>query len=254
MSNSNMDPPQETESSAPTSHGSVDYDQALKYWGDVSADDCGMLGGVPKWKGYANINKVDLHGSRSFLAKLGIGEKNGRQIVENALEGGAGIGRVTEGLLLHVAREVDIIEPIFKFTLALHGKPGIRSIENISMSAWRPDPLVSYGLVWIQWCLGYLTDEEVLEHLGHCKSALKSPNGLIVIKENISTSGQDIYDDEDGGVTRGDAKFRKLFKEAGLRIVKVEIQKGMSPANAEKLFPVKMYGLKPEALEPEIEQ
>ncbi|KAG7105044.1 Alpha N-terminal protein methyltransferase 1 like [Verticillium longisporum] len=69
-----------------------------------------------------------------------------------------------------------------------------------------------------------------------------------------STSGQDIYDDEDGGVTRGDAKFRKLFKEAGLRIVKVEIQKGMSPANAEKLFPVKMYGLKPEALEPEIEQ
>lgn len=93
------------------------------------------------------------------------------------------IGRVTEGLLLHVAKEVDIIEPIPKFTLALHGKPGIRSIQNISMSAWRPDPLVSYGLVWIQWCLGYLTDEELLEHLGHCKSALKSPDGLIVIKK-----------------------------------------------------------------------
>ncbi|KAG7112449.1 Alpha N-terminal protein methyltransferase 1 like [Verticillium longisporum] len=223
-----MVPPQATESSAPTSHGSVNYDQTLKYWGGVSADDCGMLGGVPKWKGYANINKVDLHGSRSFLAKLGVGENNGRQIVENALEGGAGIGRVTEGLLLHVAKEVDIIEPIPKFTLALHGKPGIRSIQNIN--------------------------EELLEHLGHCKSALKSPDGLIVIKENISTSGQDIYDDEDGGVTRGDGKFRKLFKEAGLRIVKVEIQKGMNPPNAEKLFPVKMYALKPEALELEKEQ
>lgn len=55
-----------------------------RYWEGVTADINGMLGGFPA------VSKVDLQGSRSFLAKLGIGSKNGRRRVAAALEGGAG--------------------------------------------------------------------------------------------------------------------------------------------------------------------
>ena len=68
----------------------VDTEKALTYWSDVQSDDSGMLGGVPDADGFAHISRVDLQGSRSFLAKLGIGHKNNRQPVQNALEGGAG--------------------------------------------------------------------------------------------------------------------------------------------------------------------
>ena len=61
-----------------------------KYWEGVEADVNGMLGGVPMVGGFAYVSKVDLQGSRSFLAKLGIGSKNGRRRVATALEGGAG--------------------------------------------------------------------------------------------------------------------------------------------------------------------
>jgi len=61
-----------------------------EYWEGVSADTDGMLGGVPSLAGFSHVSKVDLQGSRSFLAKLGIGEKNGRRRVSSALEGGAG--------------------------------------------------------------------------------------------------------------------------------------------------------------------
>jgi len=63
---------------------------AEKYWEGVDADINGMLGGVPSVAGFSHIHKVDLQGSRSFLAKLGIGKKNGRRRVATALEGGAG--------------------------------------------------------------------------------------------------------------------------------------------------------------------
>ena len=61
-----------------------------EYWDGIDADVNGMLGGIPSVVGYAHISKVDLQSSRSFLAKLGIGSKNGRHKIDNALEGGAG--------------------------------------------------------------------------------------------------------------------------------------------------------------------
>lgn len=50
----------------------------------VDADVNGMLGGFPY------VSKVDLQSSRNFLAKFGIGTKEGQRIVNAALEGGAG--------------------------------------------------------------------------------------------------------------------------------------------------------------------
>lgn len=40
---------------------------------------------------------------------------------------------------------------------------------------------------------------------------------------------------------RTDLKFRELFKQAELRLVKTEVQKGLPVG----LFPVRMYALKP---------
>ena len=54
------------------------------YWNSVGADVNGMLGGLP------TVSKVDLQGSRAFLAKLGIGRSNNLRKVQKALEGGAG--------------------------------------------------------------------------------------------------------------------------------------------------------------------
>ena len=67
-------------------------DRSLEYWGNVSVDVCGMLGGVPAVSGFSSINRIDLQGSRNFLAKLGIGLKQGRRRIQSALEGGAGWG------------------------------------------------------------------------------------------------------------------------------------------------------------------
>ena len=68
----------------------IDRDQSIRYWEDANADDDGMLGGVPAVAGFSQTSKIDLQGSRSFLAKLGLGTTNNRRTVTCALEGGAG--------------------------------------------------------------------------------------------------------------------------------------------------------------------
>ena len=62
----------------------TDCGDSVQYWEGISADIDGMLGGI------TCVNKVDLQGSRSFLAKLGIGLKGGRRRVRSVLEFGAG--------------------------------------------------------------------------------------------------------------------------------------------------------------------
>ncbi|OHW92119.1 DUF858 domain-containing protein [Colletotrichum incanum] len=204
------------------------------YWQGVDADVNGMLGGFPY------ISKVDLQGSRNFLAKLGIGSKSGLRTVSRALEGGAGIGRITEGFLLDVAEQVDIVEPIAKFTAALQEKPGVGSVFNIGLEEWKPLEGTAYDLVWNQWCLGHLTDDQLIDYMRRCKQVVAPNDGLIVVKENLSTSGVDLFDDIDSSVTRVDEKFRALFEQAGLRLIKTELQRGFP----KELFPVRMYALK----------
>lgn len=54
------------------------------FFSDVDADVNGMLGGFPY------VSRIDLQGSRNFLAKFGVGTKPGLKTVGSALEGGAG--------------------------------------------------------------------------------------------------------------------------------------------------------------------
>lgn len=61
----------------------INHQDARDYWQSIDADVNGMLGGFPY------ISKVDLQGSRNFLAKLGVGGKSGRKM-ERVVDCGAG--------------------------------------------------------------------------------------------------------------------------------------------------------------------
>ncbi|KAI1082301.1 alpha-N-methyltransferase NTM1 [Whalleya microplaca] len=230
----------ENDARDPTPDSLISADHGRQYWASIDADVNGMLGGFPK------VSRVDLRGSRSFLAKLGLGRTNGVKAVNNALEGGAGIGRVTQGLLLDLAHTVDVVEPIAKFTASLEGLDGVGQIFNVGLEEWQPAEGATYDLVWNQWCLGHLTDQQLDEYLRRCKSVLSvgddgKVKGVICVKENMSTAGKDLYDNEDSAVTRQDEKFRQIFENVGLRIVRTEIQHGFP----HELYPVRMYALKP---------
>jgi protein N-terminal methyltransferase len=105
--------------------------------------------------------------------------------------------------LLKIAETVDIVEPISKFSDNLRGKDGIGNIFNVGLEDWSPEssPETKYDLIWNQWCLGHLTDAQLVTYLGKCGHALKD-EGLVIVKENLSTNGEDVFDELDSSVTR----------------------------------------------------
>jgi protein N-terminal methyltransferase len=116
------------------------------------------------------------------------------------------IGRITAGLLLSVAETVDIVEPIAKFSEHLKGRDGIGRIWSVGLEEWDFDgddvhESMKYDLIWNQWCLGHLTDTQLVEYLKKCARALR-PGGWIVVKENMSTADRDTFDNVDNSVTR----------------------------------------------------
>ncbi|KAK9445370.1 DUF858 domain protein [Metarhizium brunneum] len=225
--------------------GRINTSNAREYWERAHVDVNGMLGGIPAHGGFSSISRIDLQGSRTFLARFGIGTKHDRRTLTSTLEGGAGIGRVTEGLLLRVSEHVDVVEPIAKFTAALQGKPGVRAISNVGLEEWQPVAGQEYDLVWAQWCLGHLTDEQLVRFLALCKTVLTPATGLIVVKENLSTSATDVFDSTDSSVTRLDSSFCRIFEEAGLVVVRTELQRGLPERPPQRLLPVRMYALRP---------
>ena len=66
--------------------------------------------------------------------------------------------------------------------------------------------------------------------------------GLIVVKENVTSSGEIERDDEDSSVTRPPELLRDIFKRANLKIFK-EFKQNKFP---KELFPVHMFALQPQ--------
>jgi protein N-terminal methyltransferase len=232
---------------------SINISHSLSYWNSVSSDNNGMLGGYPQ------TSRIDLQGSSNFLTKLRRGKSQAKlplPPLERVADCGAGIGRITKGLLLDVAQKVHVVEPVKKFTDELvqslgdgegsGGKGQVDAVYNVGLQDWMPTP-GSYDIIWNQWCLGHLTDTQLVAYLRRCKDGLvraEDGKAWVIVKENMSTDiwNKDIYDEEDSSVTRSDEKFRRLFKEAGWKIVATEQQRGMP----KELYPVRIYALRPE--------
>lgn len=224
----------------------INRDASIKYWNDMPATAGGMLAMLGSYPWYT---RIDLRGSKAFLAKARrlVPGCSTESKIKQAVDCGAGVGRVTEGFLSHVCEKVDAVEPVGKFTDVIHGsqlkKDGIvGDIYTMGIEDWNPEK--KYDLIWTQWCVGHLTDAQLVDYIVRCREALNE-TGILVLKENLSTDldGEDMYDDEDSSVTRTDEKFKKIFKETGMNVILSEIQGGIPKTM--KLLPVRMYALRP---------
>ncbi|XP_028393910.1 N-terminal Xaa-Pro-Lys N-methyltransferase 1-B-like isoform X2 [Dendronephthya gigantea] len=231
-----------TEPADDDSRGSMEnpekwYGDAQEFWKNVSPTVDGMLGG------HAYVSPTDIYGSNEFINDFL--EKNGGFLNNSyALDCGAGIGRVTKHFLLPLFQKVDMVEQDKTFVdqaPAFLGEKNYQKIGEIFCSGLQDfTPAAKrYSLIWIQWVLLYLTDDDLVEFLQKCQTALL-PNGLICLKENVA-SKRSVTDREDSSITRTDKRLKKLFVKAGLNVIKQDVQKGFPKG----LFKVKMYALRP---------
>ena len=242
------------------------------YWAQMTADDDGMLGGYPQ------VSRVDVQFSLAFLRKLiriypppptpddGEGEGDGQKPKKKfpfrrCLESGAGIGRVTANLLSQLCEQIDVIEPMEKFTAVLTSpeSPLVKAgqlgrVWNVPLQEWNitstpayaspfpSTPAGAYDLIYNQWCLNYLSNPSLVTYFRYI-STLLTPTGWIIVKENISSApgGKDMFWDEDSSVTRSEGNFRRVFEESGLVVVRTQVQTGFPRS----LLAVRMYALRP---------
>ncbi|XP_065630302.1 alpha N-terminal protein methyltransferase 1-like [Quercus suber] len=214
------------------------YKHGVGYWEGVEASVNGVLGG------YAQVNEPDIEGSEAFLNTL-LSERFPNSDHFAALDCGSGIGRVTKNLLIRYFNEVDLLEPVSHFLDAARENLGHTSSDMHKATNFFCMPLQEftpdagrYDVIWVQWCIGHLTDDDFVSFFSRAKAGLK-PGGFFVLKENVARTGGFVLDNEDRSITRSDSYFRELFQKCGLHIYQSKDQKGLP----EELFAVKMYAL-----------
>ncbi|ORX58916.1 hypothetical protein DM01DRAFT_317062 [Hesseltinella vesiculosa] len=210
------------------------YSKAQSYWTSVQPTVNGMLGGFPQ------LDPLDVKGSLAFVQSL---LEQGTLRPSYACDCGAGIGRVTKNFLLQVPFDkVDVVEQEASFVQQAKDAYLKEQIEAgrvgdvlcQGLQSFTPSE-AKYDLIWCQWVLGHLTDDDLVSFFKRCKDGL-APGGLIGVKENISTRGY-IIDEEDSSVTRPNDALKRIFAEAGLQVLKEQTQDGFPPG----LFPVRMF-------------
>ncbi|KAI6150418.1 alpha-N-methyltransferase NTM1 [Pisolithus tinctorius] len=116
------------------------------------------------------------------------------------------------------------------------GRVGFTPIEDDTDSG--------FDIIWCQWCLGHLNDSDLVNFLRMSKNALRDSRSLIVIKENLCAERgggpRAVFDEEDSSLTRSDLVFKRIFKEAGLKVFREKIQRGFPQG----LYTVKTYALR----------
>lgn len=187
-------------------------------WTKVPATVDGVLGGF----GSGRVPKVDVVTSLAFLSQLR-SQLPSRLL---AADCGAGIGRVTLDVLLQIADLVDLVEPVKVFAdeirygehLQIARSTGrIGDIFEVPLQEWII-PQGKYGLIWCQWCLGHLRDEDLMSFFRRAAISLVD-GGLIIVKENVQTV-DDEFDEIDNSVTRTDQNLLKLFASSGLTLIR----------------------------------
>ncbi|CAE8698925.1 unnamed protein product [Polarella glacialis] len=102
-----------------------------------------------------------------------------------ALDCGAGLGRVARGVLLPVVSHVTLVEMSAKWLQIARSYVGVAdrcTFVNARLEEYEP-PAASFDVIWVQWTLQYLIDEDVVGLLSRLGAAL-TDQGVLVLKEN----------------------------------------------------------------------
>lgn len=238
------------------------YQQTIDHWSQQSGLN-GVLGGC------SEIDSLDAEGSLAFLSESvqqspqqpspqqpSPQQQSPQQQLfasSHALECGAGVGRVTSSVLLHVTQSVHLVEvspPLIeqaRSNLSLFS--GRVTFECTSLQDFQPPTDgTTFTLVWLQWVLGHLTDTGVVRLLKQCKRSLRA-GGSIVLKENIASRreckvgrGRYMLDKANAAVIRSHEHMLTLCRLAGLAVVRSKPQKGLP----KDYYAVRMYELVPD--------
>ncbi|QRV85946.1 AdoMet-dependent proline di-methyltransferase [Ceratobasidium sp. AG-Ba] len=253
-----------------------DLKLGLDYWDTQEATINGVLGGF----GNGSLPRVESLGSRQFLMsmrsdlcrvpcvlrRLDAPSLDAPRRRVRALDVGAGIGRVTASVLLPLVDDVVLVEPAEHFiSRAVQDSSKWKGIPNLTKSvtfvrsplqsfdpaivprghragrSYNPsEPETGYDVIWCQWCLGHLTDDDLISFFKRSQAVLREPEdpqrpqgaGVIIVKENTTEDDEGgdpvtVYADDDSSVTRSDAAWKLVFKRAGLMLMKEEVQKGL---------------------------
>lgn len=221
------------------------YAKSEAYWTGQSASVNGMLGGLE------SLHDRDINASVKFINRLPINSKS------CVLDVGAGIGRVSKGLLLPLFDVVDMLEQneayIRESQRYLQDAGGGRIERRLvcGMQDFRAKGFTArdglkwaemegrYDVVWIQWCIIYLTDVDFVSFFSECAKAIRN-DGVICVKDNVARRGF-VVDKEDSSVMRSDKYLKHLFSQAGLKVVK----EGRQVDFPREIYPVRMYALRP---------
>lgn len=213
------------------------YGGSKRYWASTEPSNDGVLGG------YGSVHASDISDSRAFLRSCGMWPPRdaGRT---RALDVGAGIGRITDGLLLDLCDQVDLVDGCADFVAqaraTLQATPSVdgRGQLGVCMVAdlqdFQPAANARYDLIWIQWVVGHLTDDDLCKLLRRCVRSLTS-EGLIVLKDNVLDEAQGaawgqhraksadtdrmVVDSLDNSVIRTRPHLMRLVAAAGLQLV-----------------------------------
>jgi galactose mutarotase-like enzyme len=215
------------------------YDRASNYYEEnCTATVDGVLGGL----GF--LTDIDLKGSTAFVQSLTLPASKSPETPSIACECGAGIGRVTKGLLLDLCDKCDLIEPSERLLYAAPeyiGEAGAARCRFFCSSLQDWEPIESrYTMIWIQWVLIYLTDSDIITCLRRCGTSLVE-GGILVVKENVCMEEEFVVDCDDASVTRSLPYWLNLVEKAGMKVLRQCWQEGLP----EDIFPVIMLALQP---------
>ena len=110
-------------------------------------------------------------------------------LMRSALDVGAGVGRVTKGVLLRRCEHVALLEPCERWLKQARRYLGnkraqrctfvCRTLQDYSSAP----PAAAYDVVWVQWTLQYLVDAHVVAALRGLAASLTA-HGVLLLKEN----------------------------------------------------------------------
>lgn len=197
------------------------YSLTKDFWNKSEASAEGML------EGNMNVNEIDINVSCSL-----IDEYLKKSFIKPGpiLEIGAGVGRVTKSVLIKYFDEITILEQNEKFLKKAkedmkeyEEKKKLRYINQAMQDLIKDSSVLNnekYSLIWIQWCVENIDDEDLVGLLTKLKGHLIE-KGVVVVKENIIKENEEVQiNDIDYSRVRTDSLFKDLFKKSGYRIFK----------------------------------